>query len=355
MTSPADDSVRSDCRAVLGKGRERLLSSLRGSRILVAGGTGFVGTWLTETIACLNDEYDYSVSVVLVSRHCERMRLIAPHLARRSEVSLVESDVRDLVDSPHADYLINAAGTPDSRAHASDPIGTIDTIATGATTLLEAAYAADGLAGLLHLSSGLIYGEQPLGLPEIPEDWAGGPRCDTVMAAYPEAKRCAEAQCAAWRTQYKLPIITARPFAFVGPYQGLDKPWAVNNFLRDALAGGPIRILGDGDTVRSYMYGSDMAFWLLRMLAAGVPGNAYNLGSPHPIRLEDLADTISTSVSPKVQVVSRTGGERAPSRFVPDITKAREALGLDVTVSLEEALLRTLAWHRCRAASGESL
>ncbi len=68
----------------------------------------------------------------------------------------------------------------------------------------------------------------------------------------------------------KLPVVTARPFAFIGPYQGLDKPWAVNNFLRDALLGVPIRILGDADTVRSYMYPSDMAFWLLAILAEGV-------------------------------------------------------------------------------------
>ena len=79
--------------------------------------------------------------------------------------------------------------------------------------------------------------------------------------------RYAEAEAAAWRSVAKLPVVTARPFAFIGPYQGLDKPWAVNNFLRDALLCVPIRILGDADTVRSYMYPSDMAFWLLAILA----------------------------------------------------------------------------------------
>ena len=63
-----------------------------------------------------------------------------------------------------------------------------------------------------------------------------------------------------------LPIIIVRPFAFIGPFQSLDKPWAVNNFIRDAILGGPIRILGNELTTKSYMYGSDLAYFILNLL-----------------------------------------------------------------------------------------
>jgi nucleoside-diphosphate-sugar epimerase len=340
--------VRSDCREVLGSGRRDLLETLRGTRVLVVGGTGFMGLWLAEAVACLNDDHDFGISLVLASRHAEALAARAPHLAARSDIEALEADARDLTVLPRVDHLVNAAATPDNRVHASDPIGVSDTIARGTSTLLRAAYDLPDLRSFLQVSSGLVYGPQPLEMPGLAEGHVGGPSCDSIVSVYAEAKRFAEAECAAWGSLYKLPIVTARPFAFIGPYQALDKPWAVNNFMRDMLAGTPIRILGDGDTIRSYMYGSDMAFWLLRIIAAGVPGNAYNVGSPHAITLADLAEHVAALGEPRPEIVSRSGGAREPSRFVPDTAKASSALGLSVTVDLDDALARTARWHRGR-------
>ena len=79
------------------------------------------------------------------------------------------------------------------------------------------------------------------------EKYRGAPLCNSITSVYAEVKRCAETLCTAYSSQYKVPIVIIRPFAFIGPYQFLDKPWAINNFLRDGIAGGPIRILTDGD------------------------------------------------------------------------------------------------------------
>ena len=186
--------------------------------------------------------------------------------------------------------------------------------------MLEAAFASrDDIQKILNVSSGLVYGAQPLHLSHIPETHAGGPEPDSVTAVYAEAKRYGESVSAAWRTQFKLPVVTARPFAFIGPYQGLDKPWAVNNFLRDALLGVPIRILGDAQTVRSYMYPSDMAHWILRILAAGTPGTAYNVGSPRAITLDDVAHKIGSSVAEPVDVV-----------FSPRVVENRQAVAIGI-------------------------
>lgn len=323
-----------------------MLEALRGTRVLVTGGTGFMGTWLAEMMCWLNDEHRFAIEIELLSSNAFEFRTRAPHLAERSDVRLIEQDVRDVGTLPDGVRLVvHAAGTPDNRVHASDPLRTIGTIASGTSAVMRAAANADSVDRILLVSSGLVYGPQPLELERIPETWVGGPQPDSIASVYAEAKRYAEAEAAAWRSQFKLPVVTARPFAFIGPYQGLDKPWAVNNFLRDALMDGPIRILGDEGTVRSYMYPSDMALWLLRILVAGVPGTAYNVGSPESITLGEVASRIASALPDSPEVRCRPVGTQRVSRFVPDVSRALDELGLTLTVDLDEAIDRTLAWH----------
>ena len=351
MGEPLQTEIRADCAAATGDGAG--LERLRNQRILITGGTGFMGTWLAETIAYLNDARSFGIDLHLLSRNLSRFSAAVPHLAKRGDVHLIGNQVSEVRCLPAGvTYVIHAAGTPDNRVHASDPLGTLRTIAGGTSAILQAAFdSRDDIQKILVVSSGLVYGAQPLELPRISETHAGGPEPDSITAVYAEAKRYGETVGAAWRSQFKLPVVTARPFAFMGPYQGLDKPWAVNNFLRDALLGAPIRILGDAQTVRSYMYPSDMAHWILRILAAGVPGTAYNVGSPHAITLDDLAHRIGASMAEPIGVVCRPLGEPRVTRFVPDVTRAQSELGLGITVDLDTAISRTLEWHRANERS----
>lgn len=328
------------------------LDALKGRRILITGGTGFMGTWLAETVTWLNDEHAFGIELSLLSRSASGLATRLPHLGGRPDVTLIDQDVRDVTMLPAGtDLVIHAAGSPDNRAHATDPLRTMSTIATGTSALLRAASRSERTVRVLNVSSGLVYGPQPLDLERLPESYVGGPEPDSISSIYAEAKRFAEAEAAAWRSQEKLAVVTARPFAFIGPHQGLDKPWAINNFLRDALMGAPIRILGDADTVRSYLYPSDMAYWLLVMLATGTAGSAYNVGSPNGITLGELAGRIAEAVSDPSEAVCRPLGQPRVTRFVPDVTRALSELGLSQTVDLDEAILRTLSWHRATGAA----
>lgn len=325
------------------------LSKLRGECILITGGTGFMGTWLVEMVAFLNDNYNFNTKLILLSERAQNFRAKAPHLAMRKDVELVECDVRNVMEIPdEITYIIHAAASPDNRLHASDPLKTMHVISKGTDAILRAAVRLPNLKKLLNISSGLIYGPQPLELEALSEGSYGGFDCGSVASAYVEAKRFAETLCSAYRSQYKMAIITARPFAFIGPYQLLDKPWAINNFIRDSLMGGPIRILGDGETVRSYMYPSDMAFWLLRILVDGTSGLAYNVGSPHGVTLRQLAEKIASNFPDKPKIISHVAGDRAlhRSRLVPDVTLAQKSLGLSIKVDIDEAIRRTLLWYR---------
>jgi dTDP-glucose 4,6-dehydratase len=255
----------------------------------------------------------------------------------------------NLVELPEeVTWIVHAAANPDSRSHATDPLGTLRVTIRGADALLGAALRLPNLRKILHVSSASIYGLQPSEIPGISEGFAGSLDCTAPRQAYAEGKRAAEAVCAAYRTQYRLPIVTVRPFAFLGPYPLLDRPWAANTFICDALRGGPIRIQGDGQSVRSYMYPADMALWILTMLARGAAGAVFNLGSPQGITLMELAERIVSFLPQSVKIITRMLGPSAPppNRLVPDISLARQTLGLEIATDLDAAIRLALPWYR---------
>jgi len=343
------DQVRQECAEVVARNPLAALDELRGECLLITGGTGFMGTWLAELVAYLNDDHAFNTSLILLSDQAHEFAARAPHLARRPDITLVEQDIRGVVELPAAiNWIIHAAGSPDNRLHASDPLRTIHVIAHGTDGLLAAAARLPNLKQILNISSGLVYGSQPLEVEAIAEDYRGMSECNAITAAYAEAKRMGETLCAAYRSQHRLLIVNARPFAFIGPYQLLDRPWAINNFIRDSILGGPIRILGDGETVRSYMYPSDMAWWLLNILLHGTSGLSYNVGSPHAVTLNQLADRITRHFREPIRVVSRVAGgaHLRRTRFVPDVSLAQRTLGLSCQVDLDTALQRTIEWHQ---------
>ena len=336
--------IEKDCDEIT-SGDIDALEMLRNERVLIIGGTGFIGKWLTELIIFLNDHYNFNTNLSLLSRQSEIIYDQMPHLMKRKDVSLIRQDVRNLLEVPSdVSYVIHAAASPDSRVHSSDPIQTLSVIVNGTHAVLSAISEHLTLKKILYISSGLVYGSQPLDFLYMDEKYRGAPLCNSITSIYAEAKRCAETLCAAYFSQYKIPIVIIRPFAFIGPYQSLDKPWAINNFLRDGISGGPIRILTDGETVRSYMYASDMAFWILRILTEGISGIAYNVGSPYPVTLKNLAEKIAINFKPRpdIRIGTLFADPKYRSRFVPDVSLSK-SLNLDIKVNLDDALKRTLA------------
>jgi len=247
-------------------------------------------------------------------------------------------------------WLIHAAADPNSGNHATDPLRTLRVLSRGTDAVLQAATRLGGLRKILHVSSGLIYGAQPLELAGLSESFVGGCDCAVPGHAYAEGKRMAETICASYRTQMRLPIVTVRPFAFLGPYQPLDRSWAANSFIRDALCGGPIRMQGDGMTVRSYMYPADMTYWLLGVLALAASGSVYNVGSPQGVTLTELARMITASLPNPVKIITHMLGANAPgtTRFVPDVSLAASTLGLRMQTDLHQSVRKAVQWYHSK-------
>ena len=348
MRSEQRDIIHNDCRQVISDSVD-LPSALKGQCILITGGTGFIGTWIAELIAFLNDNHNFNTQLILLSDRANNFNVKAPHLAIRNDITLIEKDILSVVDIPNeVGWIIHAAGNPDNRLHASDPLRTIHVIVKGTDTILEAATRLPDLKKFLNISSGLVYGSQPWELEAIPEIFMGSINCDSISTAYAEAKRMGETLCAVYRNQHRLPVVNARPFAFIGPYQLLDRPWAINNFIRDGLMGGPIRIMGDGETVRSYMYPSDMAWWFLSILAHGTVGTSFNVGSPRGVTLQKLSGKIADHLPVRPEIFSRLSSDKSlhRSKFVPEVKLAINTLGLNISVNLDTAIKRTIMWNR---------
>jgi nucleoside-diphosphate-sugar epimerase len=322
------------------------LGRLQGSTVAITGGTGFVGLWLTELLLHLSAAQKLGLKVLLLARDPAFAEREAPHLLQAPGVSLRLGDVKALHELPEdVEWVVHAASSPDVRVHNSQPIYASQTIAQGTLNALDCATRLPRLKGFLNISSGYVTGFHSSGDPVTEKSFEGFDP-SVFSSAYMEAKRYGESLCTVYRNQYRLPIVNVRPFSFVGPYQSTDAPWAVNNFIQDAVAKRPIRIQGDGTAVRSYMYGADMAWWLLNMLLRGEPGRSYNLGSSKPVTLKELAGRIAHLTNDRVEIHhTRALLKSKPSVFVPSTELAQAELGLTLRFGLDEALLRSIQWY----------
>jgi len=321
------------------------LERLRGKRLLVTGGTGFIGTWILETVSWLNDQWDQPCRVYVPTRSPERFIGKVPHLVR-DDIVLLPADVRAFeYPDDLCDMIIHAAAPADPRALALDPLGVATIIVDGTRRALELA-AQKQVESFLLVSSGAVYGSQPPELERVPEDYVGGPDLVNPRSAYGEAKRYAEVLCVLYYEKFGIPIRIARPFTFVGPYQDPDAGFAVTDFLKQGLQGLPLHIHGDGTTVRSYCYASDMVVALWKILLEAPTGRAYNVGSEEPISILELAHRVAAVLdrSIEISVASAPVQGRLPARYVPDTSRGKAELGLTIRVDLQVALMRTLSW-----------
>ena len=326
-------------------------SRFAGSRVLLTGGTGFIGQWLVQAVQHANDRHDSRIELVVLTRDPARALAGAPQVFGRPDTKLAQGDVAAPLPAIGAfDLCIHAATDVGDSLKPADPLKVFDSIVTGTRRMLDLALAA-GAQRFLLTSSGAVYGTQPPELDAVPESYAGAPSPQQPNAAYGNGKRAAEWLASAYAAQGAgagLTACSARIFALLGPGLPLDGGFAAGNFIRDVLAGTPIRIQGDGRPLRSYLYMADLCVWLLRMLEAGAPGAAYNVGSREPVSIAALAQAIAAASGRDVPVHIATpaaAGTPAP-RYVPDTRKAQEELGLAEYTPLATAITKTLEWSR---------
>ena len=321
-----------------------LWEEARGQAFFITGGTGFFGMWLLESFAQANDTLGLGARAVILTRNRAAFARKEPHLAKRTDLELVEGDVRDF-EFPKGKFpfVIHAATEASVKLNEEAPHEMLDTIIGGMRRVLDFAAQA-GTKKLLLTSSGAVYGRQPPELTHITEDYAGAPDPLLPGSAYGIGKRVSEHMCVVAGRRFGFEPKIARCFAFVGPHLPLDTHFAIGNFIRDGLKGGPIQVKGDGTPYRSYLYTADLAVWLWTILFRGASSRAYNVGSDAAISIGDLAQKVAAVFGTTASIVQLAKTGEVPLRYVPDVRRAGRELNLTVRVPLAESLKRTLAW-----------
>jgi nucleoside-diphosphate-sugar epimerase len=341
--------------AILSRTRD-VWEEFRGKELFLTGATGFVGCWLLESFTWACDRLSLNAHVHALTRDPKRFAAKAPHLAGHPAVMLVEGDVRTFpLPAGRFSHIIHGAAQPSMAAAEEQEQRAV--IVEGTRRVLSLAQES-GTPKMLFISSGAVYGTQQTSCSHMPEDEAAVQRPLATPSAYAEGKRAAERL---WKEAPGIPTI-ARCYAFAGPYLPLDAQYAIGNFVRDGLKGGPIRVQGDGTPFRSirvqgdgtpfrsYLYAADLAVWLWTILCKGQAGRAYNVGSEHAINILDLAHTVASALPsrPVVEVLRTPAEGIPPSRYVPSTLRARTELHLTENYPLGEAIRAMISWYATR-------
>jgi dTDP-glucose 4,6-dehydratase len=322
---------------------------LAGKNIFISGGTGFFGHWLVESFLKANIKYALKSKVFILTRNKKAFEDKNPHLNCNSSVTLIEGDIKSFkFPSYQFEYIIHAATDTYSKPHTETSDSLVSSIKEGTKHILDLAIDCKA-SHFLFVSSGAVYGPQPKGLLRLSEnDFVENLENNITLNEYSTGKRAAELVCSEYAKKSLLKIKIARCFAFVGPHLPLDKHFAIGNFIRDSISNKTIRILGDGTPERSYLYASDLAIWLWKILDLGMPLRPYNVGSDHVVNIRETAHLVAQTLKNpnNVEIASKPIPNQEPLRYVPSVERANLELNLKVTIPLDLAIKKTANWHR---------
>jgi dTDP-glucose 4,6-dehydratase len=313
---------------------------LRGSKILILGGTGFVGTWLVSTLLYANEKLslDLSLSIVTRSLKAAKKKLL---LIGNDPVTFIEADLGSLkyLNENPFDFFIHAA-TPSlvSTGSADSKMVSIATLG-GANAIIANIMKFRNNPTVLHTSSGAVYGVQLN--PEMRQLEGPAKTFSDLTSDYAKVKLETETLFNKINESHTGKAVNPRLFAFAGPRIELNEHFAIGNFIRDGMAGNKITIRGNPKTIRSYLYPTDLTSWLISLM--GNPTRLdLNIGSEIGYSMGELASLVSDLTCRKGVVFENQ--DIQPSVYVPSTKNTREILNVKQQVSLEDGLKKWIKW-----------
>src|SRR3954462_5788100 len=304
-------------------------------RVVITGAAGFIGSPLAGTLL------DRGYSVIGIDSLLTGDTANIAHLVNR-DFTFIKHDVTNYIYIEGAvDFVLRWASPACSIDYLELPIPTLKVGALGTHKALGLAKA-KGTCFVI-ASTSEVYGD-PLEHPQKETYWGNvnpvGPR-----GVYDEAKRFAEAMTMAYHRYHRVDTKIVRIFNTYGPRMRLNDGRAVPAFMSQALRGEDVTIFGSGKQTRSFCYVSDLVEGIVRLMESK-ENDPVNIGNPHEITIEDIAETIIKMTGAKSKLVYRPLPEDDPKVRQPDITRARTLLGWEPKVGLEEGLTKTLEYFR---------
>lgn len=316
-------------------------------RVLVTGGSGFIGSHLCERL--LRDGHE----VLCLDNYFTGMKRNVAHLLPNPRFELVTHDVTQPI-LLEVDWIFNLACPASPIHYQYNPVKTTKVNVLGALNMLGLAKRVR--ARVLQASTSEVYGD-----PEVhpqPEQYWGSVNPIGTRSCYDEGKRVAETLFFDYLRQNSVDVKVVRIFNTYGPRMRSDDGRVVSNFIVQALGNKPISIYGDGSQTRAFCYIDDLIEGMIRMMdyetgtgekerdytkphLSGFPG-PLNLGNPHEVSIRTIAEKIVAMTRSKSRIVFEKLPADDPRRRCPDITKAKEFLGWAPRVTLDEGLQKTI-------------
>jgi len=317
--------------------------SLRGKRIFITGGAGFIGTTLAKRLVDAN--------TVIAVDNLHRDSLSGTELAEHPGFELHEGDILDaaLVRelAAGATHVVHCAAIAGVDAVLESPVRTMRVNLIGTYNVLEAAHATrETLERVIEFSTSEVFGQYAFNVSEGQVTTTGS--VGEARWTYAVSKLAGEHMAHAYHDELGLPAVTVRPFNVFGP--GQIGGGAIRAFIEAALEGRDLVIRGDGSQIRAWCYVDDMVEGLLLALEhPDAVGQSFNIGNKRStVTIYDLAQRIKRLTGAPGELVFEPHRSPDVELRIPNVDKAREVLGFEAKVDLDEGLARTIAWYRAR-------
>jgi dTDP-glucose 4,6-dehydratase len=317
---------------------DALQGSYREAQVLIYGGTGFVGTWLTSALIYADQELDLRLKLIVVTRN----RLIAEKKfawKKNSSLEFIQHDfsVTELSQDVKADFIFHGATPTRASTGAQETDEVITSSINAAKHAIRTQSEKFSKPRVLHLSSGIVFGIQPQEMSHRNENDIATNGNSPYACAKIEVEKILRASYERGEIFYQSP----RLFAFAGPLIQLDAHFAIGNFLRDGLGREPIKVHGNPSTMRSFMYPTDLVNALLNIATVDKYQN-FNIGSEEAISMRELANEISQLTSQSRVVY--TNPTAPVSNYVPSIFNLKELMPNLQLLDLHTSIQKWVQW-----------
>ena len=302
-------------------------------KTLVTGGAGFLGSFLCEKLL------DQGHEVIALDNFYTGSRKNISHLLDHPSFELIRHDIVEPI-LLEVDWIFNMACPASPIHYQYNPVKTVKTSVMGAFNMLGLAKRLS--ARILQASTSEVYGD-----PEIhpqQESYWGSVNPIGLRSCYDEGKRVAETLMMDYHRQNQVDIKLVRIFNTYGPRMHINDGRVVSNFIVAALKEEPLEIFGDGEQTRSFCYVSDLIDVILKMMNKDDFIGPVNIGNPGEFTIRELAEKILKLTGSRSKIQVRQERSDDPVRRRPDISMAREKLGWEPSVDLEEGLGKTIEY-----------